>query len=178
MISNFFAKIRWIFWIVCCFLGTDTVLAADPTPTLDLQSHCDAPGPVLKTEKVKEAEACRQLCREQTDCIGFYHVSGWGRCFLKSKASKTTPLRIYSGVISLAKDGARSVIDATYDKDYSGKDLRRVTSVTSGEACGQECIKEPLCQAFAYFEGLRDCWLKKAAGHPYGKIFSCGLKKG
>lgn len=177
MILRYFACFCGLF-VVFFYFGAQTLAAAEPNPSIDLQTHCDAPGPVLKSEKIKDAESCRQLCGDKPECQGFYHVSGWGRCFLKSKASKTTSLRIYSGAISSPKEGVRNVVDATYDKDYSGKDLRRVTAVASGEACGQECLKEPMCQAFAYFEGLRDCWLKKAAGHPYGKIFSCGLKKG
>lgn len=159
------------------FLGWSTLGTATESPGVTvLQEHCQAHGAELLAQKTQNGAACLSLCRDNPECQGFYHVSGWGQCFLKKGKVKTSSLRIFSGVVRDDK-GQRLVADAAYDKDYTGKDLRRVVDVKSGDACGEQCVKEPLCHAFAYFEGMRDCWLKKAEGRPYGKIFTCGKSK-
>ena len=149
--------------------------AAATTPMM-MQQHCQAQGSDLRAQKTKDGSACLTLCQETPDCGGFYHVSGWGQCFLKKAKVRTSSLRIFSGAVR-EDQGQRRVVDAAYDQDYSGKDLRRVVKVPSGVACGQECVRKAQCHAFAYFEGLQDCWLKRAEGRPYGKVFTCGSRE-
>lgn len=137
---------------------------------------CDLPGNDLGgkdgSSKEVSVEACEQRCASHSQCAAYVFISGWNRCFLKAKAGKSVPVRFYAGTM---KDG--KIADAGFDRDYSGKDLRRVEHVASGEACGKTCEAEPQCRAFAYIGGYSDCWLKKDVGTRREKVFSCGVKK-
>ena len=117
------------------------------------------------------AEPCETRCAARSGCEAFVYISGWRRCFLKGPGTKVVSVRFYAGVI---RDG--KIADAGFDQDFSGKDLRRVEHVASGELCAKECEAEPGCKAFAYIGGYADCWLKKDVGNRREKVFSCGIK--
>jgi hypothetical protein len=145
------------------------------------ESPCDLPGHDLGGKNglpaaAASAKACEARCAGLDGCEAFVFVSGWNRCFPKARPGKKALVRFYSGEIAV--DGkVRTVVAAGFDRDYSGKDLRRVEHVASGEECGALCVGEPACKAFAYIGGYSDCWLKKTRGEPREKVFSCGIKK-
>lgn len=144
--------------------------------TFARETHCDLPGNDLGGKgggpsAEVDPEACEKRCAGLAGCEAYVFISGWKRCFPKTKAGTKVPVRYFSGEMA-----GRAVDDAALDRDYSGKDLRRVVQVKSGEDCGKECSAEPQCKAFAYIGGYADCWLKKERGNPKPKVFSCGVK--
>lgn len=141
----------------------------------ETQARCDIPGSPKESKAMTSTEACRKACEGEAWCKSYVHVSGWGRCFLKEKSGKVVKLRFYSGQID-GEGAKRTVAQAAYDVDYSGKDMRKLPSTATGEACGKACLEEPGCKAFAYLEGYRDCYLKEAQGKRREKIFSCGQR--
>lgn len=140
------------------------------------ESPCDLPGNDLGGKdglpaKADTVDACEQRCAALDACAAYAFISGCNRCFPKAKAGKSVPVRLFAGEMKVGH-----VAVAGFDRDYTGKDLRRVEHVASGEACGKLCEAEPKCQAFAYIGGYADCWLKKDRGNPREKVFSCGVK--
>ena len=71
-------------------------------------------------------------------CDGFAFISGWNRCFLRQKVSRTVSIRIYTGVL----DEARNLLSGTPDADNSGKDLRLVPHTKNEKACLAHCQAE------------------------------------
>jgi hypothetical protein len=154
-------------------VGAASARAVDAVPP---EAHCDVAATELRSLPTATAEACRDACAGEPRCAAYVHVSGWGRCFLKAKPGRKATIRFYSGAVE-SRGGARVAVDAAYDVDYSGKDMRKLPGTASGEACRDACIAEPRCRAFAYLEGYANCWLKETRGDARAKIFSCGQLK-
>ncbi len=135
--------------------------------------HCDLPQAknVADALKAESVDACEVHCAGVDKCRAYVFISGWNRCFLKGEPGKQAKLRFYAGEV---RNGA--VLESAFDRDYSGKDLRRVTHVKSGELCGKECLGEPKCKAFAHLGGYDDCWLKSSVGTAREKVFTCGTR--
>jgi hypothetical protein len=141
-----------------------------------VQLHCDLPGGDLSNSAQASPEACAAVCAAEAGCKAWTFISGWNRCFLKAKLQKQAKLRIHAAQVDDDGKGGRQLGKIHEDHDDSGKDLRRVTKVKTAEACGQECLAEPQCQAIAFLDGYGDCWLKKSKGRTRPKIFSCGTR--
>jgi hypothetical protein len=151
--------------------------APTSTPQATLQAHCDISGSGT-AQAAPDAATCRERCLSHAPCAAFVFVSGWNRCFLKEKAARIAALlRFYAGRIAV--DGqTRRVADAGYDRDDSGKDMRKLPHTASAAACAAACLGEAGCLAFAYLEGYGDCYLKATHGIVRDKIFSCGVVDG
>jgi hypothetical protein len=147
----------------------DTLFAA----AFERKTYCDLPQAkdVLPSRQTTDAPACEAACAKSKACLSSVFISGWSRCFLKGAPGRAATVRFYAGRIEGGK-----VRDAALDRDHSGKDMRRVTRVRSGELCGEECLKDPKCKAFAHIGGYDDCWLKGSSGTLREKIFTCGFR--
>jgi len=118
------------------------------------------------TSRVKQ-DLDRQACDSDASCRGFTFVSGWNRCFLKSKIARFAILRF----VSAAKGGSPQP-----DFDNTRKDLRRVIHLKTPLACSRACGSEPKCTGWTYLDGYGDCWLKSGVGRLKPKVFYCGTK--
>lgn len=141
-----------------------------------VQSHCDLPGGDLSNASAASPQVCATTCEGHATCKAWTYISGWNRCFLKSKQPKPVKLRIHAAQIEGDGQGGRRLGTIYEDHDDSGKDLRRVTKIRSAADCGKACLDEPQCQAFAFLDGYGDCWLKKNRGNTRPKVFYCGSR--
>ena len=141
-----------------------------------VQTHCDLPGGDLSNAAAATAEACAESCDAVPACKAWTFISGWNRCFLKSKQPRLAKLRIHAGHVEADGKGERKLGVIQEDHDDTGKDMRRVTKVRSAAECGAECLKEPRCEGFAFLDGYGDCWLKQNQGKTRPKVFYCGLR--
>lgn len=141
-----------------------------------VQTHCDLPGGDFSNASAPSAETCSASCAAAPQCKAWTFISGWNRCFLKSKQPKRANLRIHAAQIEEDAKGGRQLGTIKEDHDDSGKDLRRITKIRSAADCGQACLEEPQCKGFAYLDGYSDCWLKKTQGKTRPKVFYCGMR--
>ncbi len=140
-----------------------------------VEDHCDMGGEVTKSVTVNSGEDCEKTCDQDPDCKGFSFVSGWNKCFLKSKAGGAHKITFISQTIEM-RGQERVLGEKKVDFDHSGKDLRKVSPVQDEDQCGKECNSEKECKGYVYIKGYRDCWLKKTEGKFKAKIFYCGSK--
>lgn len=140
--------------------------------------RCDIPGSPRESKAMANEAQCQTACKDAAWCKAWVYVTGWGRCFLKERAPKPVSLRFYAGHIETKSVNTvdTRTVDAAYDVDYSGKDMRKLPGMTTAPACGEACIAEPRCVAFAYLEGYRDCYLKETKGTRKEKVFHCGTR--
>lgn len=134
------------------------------------EKYCDIPGNNISSLSKTTKEICKKNCDSDSQCKGFTYISGWRKCFLKKKVSKSFRIRFYSG----EKDKSGKIVNAKYDHDNSGKDIKRLANIDEKSKCLKACEDSGSCGAFTYIEGYRDCWLKKGGGRNYEKIFYCG----
>ena len=144
-----------------------THLAASNTPPIE--KGCDIPGNNLRSSKEKSAESCANICGKDDKCKGFTFISGWNKCFLKTRVKTKAKVTM----IAAHKNAAFKL---HHDHDNSGKDFKNVP-LDSAELCIEECRKSSKCQGFSYIKGYRSCWLKKTQGRIFPKVFYCGAKK-
>lgn len=148
-------------------------LAASPAMALDVGDHCDLTGPDIRALPTADATVCAATCEAEAACRGFSFITGWNRCFLKSKVKGRHTVRMYGGELA---DKERRVERAAYDTDYSGKDFRKVAPENDKDACAKACVDDARCKAFVLIEGYRVCWLKESVGRARPKMFQCGVK--
>lgn len=160
---------RW--WIVVGFVSFVASGGSRSEPG-QIKQYCDIPGHNISSKKTVNQHACRSECLRSTKCKAFTYVSGWGKCFLKSRAAKQHRVRFFAGHF----DDQRRLVESSDDRDYNGTDLKKVSGVDSGKQCQNVCKEENKCKAFVYIEGYRDCWLKSSVGKSMKKIFYCGVK--
>ncbi|SMF56470.1 PAN domain-containing protein [Pseudobacteriovorax antillogorgiicola] len=147
------------FLAIVLSLGITSVLHAE-------KIHCDLIGENLKNIKQSSKETCFKFCNDEEACLGAVFISGWNRCFLKKIVKRQARLRLYSWM----RDG-----EGAYDKDFSGKDLKRFVVADKG-LCQEKCESMSQCTGFTYLEGYRDCWVKHTSGKLFEKIFYCSVK--
>lgn len=156
-------------------LSLADVCAASPSSG-EIQTNCDITGPDIKTMKTESPEVCATACQAELSCQGWSFISGWNKCFLKSKIASKTDVRMFAGRVDRSSDPAAISLSG-WQKDDSGKDFRRIAPVKKSDECADACVKDAKCLAFVFIEGYQVCWLKKTVGKFTDKVFSCGRRK-
>jgi len=108
----------------------------------------------------------------ETECKAFSYVSGWNRCFLKSKFTQEIPLKIYSGTYN----GEVTKLPEGYNIDYPPGDFLRLENIMTPLECKNRCLLNEKCKAFSYLDAYKSCFLKNKLSAKQDKIFSCGKK--
>lgn len=139
-----------------------------------VEKNCDLNGKDLAAKNLPDQQSCQDYCDQEQGCRGYVFISGWGKCFLKSKVVRQSSVKMISGKKDL--DRRLGPIEIFDDHDNSGKDMRRVTNVKDGASCAQECQNDAACKGFTLIGGYGDCWLKSTSGKIYSKVFYCRRK--
>ena len=154
-------------------LAAVTSAHGEPTnaksPIIKIEEGCDIPGNNLKSSKEKSPPLCAEACDKEPKCKGFTFISGWNKCFLKSKVKTQAKVTM---IAAHNKDGFK----LHFNHDNSGKDFKNIV-LDSEKLCLDECRKNSKCKGFSYIKGYRSCWLKKTLGRVFPKVFYCGIKK-
>lgn len=137
-------------------------------PLAHADIHCDIPGEAFASKSAASAQACEDACQGNAECTRWVYVSGWGRCSLKKVGNVSRRLRIWAAQ-------AGSVV--VQDHDHSGKDFKKISQISSAEACLKQCTDATGCQGMAYLDGYKDCYLKNTAGKLVPKTFFCGIRQ-
>ena len=146
-------------FLLCVLFGFSIAIyeglaAAQENYAETVEIDCDLTGPDLRTSKESSPEACSALCKSEAGCRGWSFISGWNKCFLKSKIKAKTKVRMYAARVDRSKSPAVISLEG-WHKDDSGKDLRRIAPISRAEDCSSECIKDERCLAFVFIEGYQ-----------------------
>jgi hypothetical protein len=158
-----------------CLIGLLFLAYCQVAISATLITHCDLPGPTLKSFPQADVESCRTSCDAAESCKAYAYISGWNRCFFKEGTPKQIKLRISAAAIT-AVENKRDIGNPMEDTDIPGKDLRKVSGITSAQDCGRKCIEEPKCVAYSFLDAYGICWLKDRLSAEQKKIFYCGVK--
>lgn len=163
---------RTVVVAIALVIGAVVSFGAQVSP---VETGCDVTGPDIKSLKQTDAAACQVACENLQACRGWSFISGWNRCFLKSKINSKTNVRMYAGRIN-RQGKSPFIAQEGWDKDDSGRDYRKVAPLMRVEDCSAECTKDERCMAFVFINGYKTCWLKESTGRWSNKVFSCGIK--